>query len=291
MAEPSYRVLRNSLQESWFQAMGFRLRVLTNHPAILTAAAASFGGFGPTEPITPADFTLHLFVHDVESGQLREPGFRADGALIYRTDDHASTLMADRERGLAWGYFSPTIIDHPAFFRYHFLEFAFYAMLPSRGLMPIHASACVKNGRVLLIRAPSGGGKTTLVYAATRRGFQALAEDVVWIDVTHRVWRGMPWWFHLPPDTCRFFPELTTYDPVLEINGTPRVEVELERIRPGSTTVSAQPGPVVLLRHTSRALAATSYPWNSPPPGSLVRGLGRFRDRLCRLQPTRARTP
>lgn len=248
MADSSYRVSRNSLQESWFQPMGFRLRVLTNHPAIKTAAEASFRGFGPTEPATSADFTLHLFAHDVESSQLREPGYRAVGSLIYRTADHTSTLMVDRERGLAWGYFSPTVIAHPAFFRYHFLEFAFYVMLSSRGLIPIHASACVQKGRALLLRAPSGGGKTTLVYAAARRGFQALAEDVVWIDVTHHVWWGMPWWFHLPPDTRQFFPELATYAPILEINGTQRLEVELESLRPGSTAVSAQPGPVVLLR-------------------------------------------
>lgn len=248
MADSSYRVSYNPLQESWFQPMGLRLRVLTNHPAVMTAAEASFGGFGPTESVTSADFTLYLFAHDVASGQLREPGFRAEGSLIYRTADHTSMLMADRERGLAWGYFSPTVIAHPAFFRYHFLEFAFYVMLSSRGLIPIHASACVKNGRALLLRAPSGGGKTTLVYAAARRGFQALAEDVVWIDVTHHVWWGMPWRFHLPPDTRQFFPELATSDPILEINGTPRLEVELERLRPGSTAVSAQPGPVVLLR-------------------------------------------
>ena len=228
--------------------MGVRLRLLTNHPEVIRAADVSFRGFGSAQPASSADVTLRLWVHDVESQALPEPGFRAAGALVYRTAEHHSTLMADRESGLAWGYLSPSVIARPAYFSYHFLEFAFYVMLPSRGLMPIHASAFVKQGRALLIRAPSGRGKTTLVYAALRRGFQALAEDVVWIDAARQVWRGLPWRFRLPPDTQRFFPELGAYDPVLEINGVPRMEIEVAREQPGSAVVCAQPGPVVLLR-------------------------------------------
>ena len=39
-------------------------------------------------------------------------------------------------------------------------------------------------------------------------------------------------------------------EPVLEIQGERRLAVQLETIRPGSTVVSARPGPVVLLRRS-----------------------------------------
>jgi hypothetical protein len=238
----------NELREAWFQPMGLHLHVITNHPAIIAAAESAFRGFGPAHSVTVPDITLRLFAHEVDDNQLREPVFRTGGAMIYSTTGHASALVADREQGLAWGYFSPQILAQPVFFRHHFLEPAFHVMLQSRGLMAVHAAACVKNGRALLLRAPSGGGKTTLAYAGARSRFQALAEDVVSIDVHHRVWRGMPWRFHLLPDARRLFPELVTSLPVVEIQGQQRLEVELETIRPGSTTVSARPGPVVLLR-------------------------------------------
>ena len=228
--------------------MGVRLRLLTNHPEVITAADVSFHGFGPAQPASSADVTLRLWVHDVESQALPEPGFRAAGALVYRTAAHHSTLMADQERGIAWGYLSPSVIARPAYFSYHFLEFAFYVMLPSPRVDAYSRLSMRETGRALLIRAPSGGGKTTLVYAALRRGFQALAEDVVWIDAARQVWRGLPWRFRLPPDTQRFFPELGAYDPVLEINGVPRMEIEVVREWPGSAVVFAQPGPIVLLR-------------------------------------------
>ncbi len=126
MAAPTCRVSRHALQESLFQPMGFRLRVLTNHPAVMTAAEASFRGFGAARPVSSPDFTLHLLAHDVEDGQLREPKLRAEGSLICRTTGHASTLMADRERGLAWGYL-------PLDTRRFFPELATYTTPQKRG--------------------------------------------------------------------------------------------------------------------------------------------------------------
>jgi hypothetical protein len=240
----------HDLQTAWFRPMGFSLRVLTNHPTIVAAAEASFGGFGPAQPVTSPDFTLRLFAHDRAENPLREPVFHAQGGRIYQTTGHASTLVADRDQGLAWGSFSPTVLARSAFFRYHFLELAFYSLLSPRGLMAVHGAACVRSGRAMLLRAPSGGGKSTLVYASIRRRFQVLAEDVVWIDITNHLWWGLPWWCHLRSDARRLFPELALLEPVLEIQGERRLAVHLETIRPGSTVVSARPGPVVLLRRS-----------------------------------------
>src|SRR4029079_19031874 len=83
--------------------------------------------------------------------------------------------------------------------------------------------------------------------AAARRGFQALAEDVVWIDTVHGRWWGAPWTFHLLPDAPALFPELAGIEPRLEINGELKLPVELESVRPGSTVASAGPAGVVFL--------------------------------------------
>lgn len=227
--------------------MGFHLRLDSNSPAILAAAETSFERFGPASPSESPDFTFRFFEHDVDDGPPGAPLFKMEGSLLYQSTGRDSTLVADVERGLAYGYFSPTVVADAVTFRWTFLELAFFMMLEGRGLMGVHGAALVKNGRAILLRAQSGGGKTTLAYAAARSHYQALAEDVVWLDQARGRWWGMPWSFHLLPDAKNLFPELADYDPVLQTNQEMKLEVDLETIRPGSTTVSADPGPVVFV--------------------------------------------
>lgn len=237
----------HSLREINFQPMDFHVRLTTNSPAIIETAELSFGRFEAAKAQSPPDFTFRLFEHEVDEELLREPLLRMDGPLVYQTTGQGSTLVVDLRTGLAFGYFSTQTLARPAFFRWHFLEFALFLMLESRGLMGVHGAALVKDGRAVLLRAASGGGKTTLAYAGARHKYQALAEDVVWLDGRRKRWWGLPWSFHLLPDAKNLFSELAPYEPLLQTNGEMKLEVDLEKIRPGSTTVSARPGPVVFV--------------------------------------------
>jgi hypothetical protein len=137
--------------------------------------------------------------------------------------------------------------DPPAAFRSHVLLYGFLSQLRNHGLMAVHGSALVKDGRAVLLRGPGGVGKTTLAYAGARSRFRLLAEDVVWVDLRDGVWRGMPWHVHLLPDAGRLFPELDGRPAVLESAGKMKLEVDLDTVRPGSTATEARPGPIVLL--------------------------------------------
>ena len=198
--------------QAWFQPMGLRLRVVSDRPELIAVAEETFRGFGPPPAAADPDLTFLL-----EEG----PG-------------------AELEVGesLVRGRFSPALWQDPAYLRLHYLEMALYLLLPGRGFLGVHGSACVRHGRAVLLRAPGGGGKTTLAYAAARGRFQALAEDVVWIAPDGNLWWGMPWRFRLRPDVVRLFPELAGRS----CNG-PKLEVEVANAVP-----SALPGPVVLLR-------------------------------------------
>jgi hypothetical protein len=237
--------------EAWFQPMGFNLHIISNSPAVIEAAQMSFGGFGPAKPGHTPDFTFRLFEHDVDDGQPGEPVFRLEGDLLYQTTGRASTLVADLARGVAFGYFSVATLAKPAFFRWHFLDLALFMMLEARGLMGVHGAALVKNGQGIILRAPSGGGKTTLAYAGARSRYQALAEDVVWLDRTLDLWWGMPWSFHLLPNAKSLFPELDAHEPVLQTSGEMKLEVNLNTIRSGSTTISARPGAVMFIERVA----------------------------------------
>jgi hypothetical protein len=233
--------------EAWFQPMGYSLRLISNSQAVLQAAEISFAGFGTARPAKEPDFTFRFFEHDRDDGQLSQPIFRLEGKLLRQTSGRDSTLLACLDTGLAYGQFSGTVLTHQAFFRWHFLEMALFMMLEFKGLMGVHGAALVKDGQAVLLRARSGGGKTTLAYAGARHRLMALAEDVVWLDRRQNLWWGTPWSFHLLPDARHLFPELARYSPVLQINGETKLEINLEEIRRGSTTFSARPGPVVLV--------------------------------------------
>ena len=51
-----------------------------------------------------------------------------------------------------------------------------------RGLVSLHASAIVVNGRAIALLGPAGAGKSTTAAAFAARGFNVLAEDVVTLD-------------------------------------------------------------------------------------------------------------
>jgi len=235
-------------REAWFGPMGFRLRVLSNSHFVIDAAAASFGLFGAQGPGQPPDFEFHLHQHEIDDRVPGNPIFRTEGPLVYQTTGRDSTLVADRDRGLAYGYFSRTTLEDAAFFRWHFLDLALYFMLEWRGFLGIHGAAICRNGRALLLRAPSGQGKTTLAYAAARARFQALAEDVVWVDLKGELLWGIPASFHLLPDARELFPELRPLEALAQLNGERKLTVDLRSVRPGSVVTSGRPGPVVMLR-------------------------------------------
>ena len=238
---------KESLSGGWYKPMGFTLQVIGNHPAVIIAADESFGRFGPMNPVEHPDFTFHFFEHSVVDDSPGKPVFREHDHLVYQTTGRGSTLVADTQKGLVFGYFSPATLANTAYFRWHFLELAFFRMLEARGLMGVHGAGVVKNNRAILLRAKSGSGKTTLAYAAARRGFRALAEDVVWLDRQRNRWWGMPWSFHLLPDAKELFPELIGYKPVLQTNNEMKLEVNLEELWPDSTLYTAEPGVVLFL--------------------------------------------
>lgn len=240
-----------TLYKRWFRPMNLRLRLVTNSPEIAQAAETSFGRFGATTPNRPPDLSFDLFAHNRAASRLQPPVFRREGALLYQTAGAGATLAAHLDNGQAFGYFSLPALKDPAYFRWHFLELAFFQLLEGRGWMGLHASALANNDRAVLLRAPSGGGKTTLAFAGARSRFAALAEDVVWLPSDQaRCW-GMPWAFHLLPDAQNLFPELAGLRPVLQTSREMKLEVDLEQLRPGSTVTSARLAALVFVERAA----------------------------------------
>ena len=103
-----------------------------------------------------------------------------------------------------------------------------------------------------MIQAEAGTGKSTLAYAATRRGLGVLAEDVVFVRPDPSggppgLW-GSPWRLHLLPDAPALFPELAGLDSRRQMNGEWKLEIDVVARFPGAPTPHAPVGPQVLAR-------------------------------------------
>ena len=250
MSGPAYLDMPlGAASESWFEPMGLALRLVTDSPEVRDAAEEAFRKFGPGPPGRPADCTLRLFAHAVDDETPLSTVMRVDGRLVYQTAGRGSTLVVDREVGQGFGYLSPAVLADRVFFRWHFLDLALFFFLEGRGFLGAHGAALARGGKALLLRARSGAGKSTLVYAASRRSFSALAEDLVWLAPDGATVWGMPWTFHLLPDAAFLFPELAAQEVRRHVqhNGEAKLAVDLERMRPGSTTPSAELAGVVFL--------------------------------------------
>lgn len=69
------------------------------------------------------------------------------------------------------------------FLRLFLLGTAFGALLMQRGILPIHGSAVVIDGRCVIFTGTSGVGKSTLLAAFRKRGYSFLTDDVAAVTV------------------------------------------------------------------------------------------------------------
>jgi hypothetical protein len=242
------RWLPEDLVAARFVPMGLVLDLVTNSARILEAARLCFGGYGAADAERPADFELRLFAERSEPvPNAAQPLLRCAGPYLFQASGGGSVLVADRAAGVAFGHLAPATVADMPLLQSRYLEAALGYLLECRGFVGVHAAAVARGGRGLLLRGRSGQGKTTLAYAAARRGLQAVAEDVVWVETARERWWGRPWTFHLLPDARQLFPELAGLKPERQLNDEMKLAVDLELVRRGSTAPSAAAGAVVLL--------------------------------------------
>jgi hypothetical protein len=186
-----------------------------------------------TESETPERVIVRLVVREGDEG-ISGPGEhspvsyrlpRRDRMLVHT---RGSVGLADMDAGEAVAYVTPALAVDRAHFRYSIVEALTFALVSFRDRYPLHAAAIRRNGRAVLLAAPSGTGKSTLVYAVARQGWEVLAEDMVWLqgDPRLRVW-GNPGPVRLPPDVQKHFSELSGRETTLLANGKRKIEVLL----------------------------------------------------------------
>lgn len=254
-SDPLLRTLEAPLRGEFFP-LGFRLHIETNDQRLLDCARSSFGVFDSAEfGETPARFRLMRDPHGVYKPPWPAATYRACGDWLAIVCGGDNSLFVDLGNRLAFGFFSPAMLDDTEFFRWTFLDCAVYMLLTQHDLSPMHAACVVKHGHGICLCGPAGIGKTALAYSLCQSGYALLADDVVHILRSSGQLRGNPSRIHFAVSARELFPELRDVPVGIRRDGAEFLAVP-PRDLPGGTATRAELGPVMFLNREVEARSA-----------------------------------
>ena len=249
------------------RALGLALRFETNDARVSWAARESFGPVIDPATDTQPDARIRIFVHHVDE----EPGFRPHQPLVRSYDgtfwiaaSRSSVVSGNTSTGDVMGFVSETIANNTDYLRSAFVQSALLQVAQPRSLVAVHSACLARDGRAIMLRGDSGAGKSTLAYAALRRGYSLIAEDVIFLRSrsgrTHGPiapddieLHGLPWTMHLLPDAATIFPELALHPAFERPDGRLKLGITIEQHFPGQALPHAPLGPLVFVTRGQRA--------------------------------------
>jgi len=246
------------------RAIGMHLRFETNDPRVHAAAFDSFGPFIDPDPAIP-NALIRIFVHHVDE----EPGFRprqplvrSHGGTFWIAASRSSVVSGNVWTGEVTGFVSETIASNLDYLRTAFVQSAFLQIAQPRSLVAVHSACLARDGRAIMLRGDSGAGKSPLAYAALRRGYSLVAEDVIFLcsrsgrtdgiippdDIEIH---GLPWTMHLLPDAADLFPELALHPAFERPDGRLKLGIRIADSFPGQALPHAPFGPLVFVTRSN----------------------------------------
>lgn len=207
-----------------FHPAGFPLRIATNSPHVLAAAAESWAAFDREFDTPPMEFRV---VVEPAGGLAREPTFRKQHHLLCFVSDANNFATGDSLTLSATFHLSEATAANHVWLRWFYLESMAYMLLTQRYVVSLHAACVVRDGAGILICGKSGCGKSTLSFACARAGFTYVSDDCTWLllDSEDRLAVGKPHQFRFRHDAARHFPELEGYVASAHPNGKLSIEV------------------------------------------------------------------
>jgi hypothetical protein len=267
------------LRETFF-ALGFPLEIATNDARVLDAARRAFGDFRNRFDAGP--IRIYLGVQPGENGIPPVTTFRARSNLLSIVCDAGNFAVCDLDAGFAYGWVSSAVAGHSDWLRRRFLDTLVFSCLVQSRLTPVHAACVSRNGRGLLLCAPSGTGKTTLAYACARQGWTYLGDDAVYLlrDSPEPVILGKPHSLWFVDSAMRLFPELRGRPTVRDPNGELRIELHTPELPGIAIAEQCRAHRVVFLERMAGSPAGLSAVPRDEALHRLLAELPRFQERV-----------
>jgi hypothetical protein len=207
--------------------LGFPTSIKSNEPSVIRAAEESWGAFHQKVHFAPIE--VRLVISDVLSRRRPSiPSFRAQSNLLMLVADKDNFGCCDLATGFGFASLTKAATTHRDYLRYHFLEAMVYTLLDTQRMRTIHAACVEFQGHGVLLLGESGAGKSSLAYAATRRGWTYLCDDGTSL-ILHKTGRtvvGNPQTIRFRPSALTLFPEIKGRSKVR--NGKPTIEIRTE---------------------------------------------------------------
>jgi hypothetical protein len=181
------------------------------------------------------------------------PVFRGRNEFVHADYGRDGSVWFDLKSREVAGVLSDEIIADEGFSRRAILAVIAGVLAPSLGVIALHAGCVVRDGRAILLAAPSGTGKSTISLALALRGWSLLSDDWTFVSDAQSglgVW-GMQTSIKLLPDARVYFPELSALSPALSLNGELSFEFDPWSFFGVRRSIDAAPTAVVLLKRAS----------------------------------------
>jgi len=215
--------------EARLYPLGYPLEIATNDPRVVEGARESWGLFPPEFDVRP--LRMHVAVAPrAGAASLRPPVFRAQRHLLSIVASAENFAVCDLDAGFSYCWLAEEAASGMAWMRYHFLEAIVYVSLTHAYFTPIHAACLARNGKGVLLCAPSGTGKTVLSYTCARAGWTFISDDVSFLvrGSERRMVLGRPYSFRFKASAAELFPEFKDKPVIADANGQKLVEVGSE---------------------------------------------------------------
>lgn len=261
-----------------FHPIGFPVEIRTNSETVLQTAREAYGSYRLR--MTSRPLRISVAVQASQAGVPEKAAFRLRDDLFVVVCDEENFATCDLDSGVGSIWINSAVERYRALMRYRFLESMIFSMLAHQNVTPLHAACASRNGRALLLNAPSGTGKTTLSYACAKAGWTFLSDDVSYLLRDSSDVLGKPYLIRFVEGAAQHFPELRLCERFTDLHGEVRIELPTEGLL--KIEERAEVDRLVFLERREAGGVSVAGVSKEEAMVRMIRELPRYSDAVCR---------
>lgn len=214
----------------------------SNHETILEAASLAEQMYSTWDTRDNSPWRVHLTVHNSDPQPTPPPERLIDLIRYAGTGDWLSIdlrdwghCFVDMKRGEAHAVISSALAEIPSRVCQVLLNTILNNFATRHGFSMLHASALAKDGRMLILQAPHGTGKSTTALRLLLNGYQLISDSQIYLaERGESLWMGgFPTGrIKLRTDMLRLFPALAAETQPEVVRNETKHRVDLTRVDP-----------------------------------------------------------
>src|ERR1700752_1281735 len=227
--------------ERRIQVFGHPVIFDSNHEKVLDSATLAEEMYSTSDSHDESTWRVHLTVRSTP--QAAPPPERLIDLIGYTgSGDWLSidlldwgNCFVDMKRGEAYAVLALSLAERPEQVCQVLINTILTNIITRHGYSMLHASALVKDDRLLLLQAPHGTGKSTTALRLLLNGYQLLSDSMVYIGEREgELWMGgFPVGrIKLRADMLPLFPALAAHAETEPVRNETKHRVELKRVNP-----------------------------------------------------------